>query len=136
MIQPIMRDEAFLRLPSRQAGLMDVSIADDLMDTLKAHRAFCVGMAANMIGKNVRIIAFQNGENYMEMFNPRLIAASGEFQAQEGCLSLTGTRPARRFRVVQVEYQTRGFQTRRLTFSGWTAQIVQHEIDHLNGIII
>ena len=136
MIRPITRDEALLRVPSRAAGVFDVPTADDLMDTLRANVAFCVGMAANMIGVPVAIIAFRNGNAYTEMFNPRIVARQEPYDAVEGCLSLAGERPARRFRRITVEWQTRSFEPKRAAFAGYTAQIIQHEIDHISGILI
>ena len=111
MVKQIMRDEAFLRVPSRKAGVFDVPTADDLTDTLKANAAFCVGMAANMIGVSVAIIAFRNGNAYAEMFNPKIVSAQEPYNAVEGCLSLPGERPAKRFRKITVEWQTRSFES-------------------------
>ena len=136
MVRPVVSDVEILKKPSVEASIMDVSVADDLMDTLNANSGKCVGMAANMIGENVRIIAVIDEGRMMEMFNPRITAQSGVFDALEGCLSLAGFRRTKRYRSITVEWQTRGFQTKRAAFSGWTAQIIQHEIDHLNGILI
>ena len=136
MIRPIMRNELVLQQPSTAATEADLPIAQDLLDTLAAHRHSCVGMAANMIGVNKRIIAFDNEGTYMVMFNPQIVKQSGGYEAEEGCLSLTGTRKTRRWQSIKVQYQNEKFQTRLKTFAGWTAQIIQHEIDHCNGIII
>ena len=111
-------------------------MAADLLDTLAHHKAGCVGMAANMIGVNKRIIAFDNEGTYMVMFNPEIVKQSGPYAAEEGCLSLPGTRPARRWRTIKVRWQNQQFQVRLKTFTGWTAQIIQHEIDHCEGILI
>ncbi|MBR0367066.1 MAG: peptide deformylase [Clostridia bacterium] len=136
MIRDIVRDQFFLRLPSRPAAAADVPVADDLMDTLRAHADCCVGMAANMIGESVRIIAFSDNVRYVEMFNPTIVKKDGPFDCEEGCLSLDGTRPARRYKTIKVQWQTRDMKPRTKTFAGFTAQIIQHEIDHLSGIII
>ena len=110
--------------------------AQDLLDTLTAHKDSCVGMAANMIGVCKRIIAFDNGGTYMVMFNPEIVKQSEPYQAEEGCLSLTGTRPARRWKSIKVRWQNEKLQERIKTFTGWTAEIIQHEIDHCEGILI
>lgn len=136
MVRDIMKDETFLAQKAEPATLADLPVADDLLDTLAAHRDGCVGMAANMIGVNKRIIAFEHEGGYMVMFNPEIIKRSGPYQAEEGCLSLTGTRKARRWTSIKVQYQNEKFQVRFKTFTGWTAQIIQHEIDHCEGIII
>ena len=114
----------------------DLPVARDLLDTLAAHREGCVGMAANMIGVNKCIIAFDNEGKYMVMFNPEIIKKSGSYEAEEGCLSLTGIRKAKRWQSIKVQYQNEQFQTRFKTFTGWTAQIIQHEIDHCEGVLI
>ena len=136
MVRPIMKDPIFLGRKSRPATAEDLSIVLDLLDTLAAHRDGCVGMAANMIGQAVRIIAFDNGGSYMAMLNPEIIKASGLYEAEEGCLSLSGIRKTKRYRSIKVRYQNEQMQTRLKTFTGWTAQIIQHEIDHCNGILI
>ena len=136
MIRDICKDPLFLSLKSEPAGPGDLDTARDLLETLEAHREGCVGMAANMIGVNKRIIAFDNGGGYMVMFNPEIIKKSGPYDTEEGCLSLTGTRPARRWKSIKVRWQNEKFQERLKTFTGWTAQIIQHEIDHCEGIII
>ena len=136
MIREICREEAFLAQPSQTADAGDLEAARDLLDTLAAHRDGCVGMAANMIGVAKRIIAFEDGDGYTLMFNPQIIRAAGPYQAEEGCLSLTGRRKTERFQTVKVQWQNEKFQTRLKTFTGWTAEIIQHEIDHCNGILI
>ena len=136
MIRPIMRDEAFLAIPSLEAGPGDKATGLDLLETLIAHKDGCVGMAANMIGVAKRIIAFDNEGTYMVMFNPEIVKASGKYEAEEGCLSLAGQRKAVRYRSIKVQYQNDAFQVRLKTFTGYTAQIIQHEIDHCNGILI
>ena len=136
MVRDICKDQFFLAQKAAPATLDDLAVAQDLLDTLAAHREGCVGMAANMIGVNKRIIAFDNEGTYMVMFNPQIVKQSGGYEAEEGCLSLTGTRKTRRWQSIKVQYQNEKFQTRLKTFTGWTAQIIQHEIDHCNGIII
>lgn len=136
MIREIMRDTAFLAQKAEPATLADLSVAQDLLDTLAAHKDSCVGIAANMIGVNKRIIAFDHEGSYMVMFNPEIVKRSEPYEADEGCLSLTGTRKTKRWKSIKVQYQNESFQTRFKTFTGWTAQIIQHEIDHCEGIII
>lgn len=136
MIREIMRDEAFLSQPSEPAALQDLPIAADLLDTLTAHKDGCVGMAANMIGERKRVIVFDCEGKYMTMFNPEIIRKSDAYTAEEGCLSLSGVRRTTRWRSIKVRYQNEAFQERFKTFRGWTAQIIQHEIDHCNGILI
>ena len=136
MVREIMQDEAFLSQKAEPATLEDLAVAQDLLDTLTAHKDGCVGMAANMIGVCKRIIVFDNEGKYMVMFNPEIIKKSGPYEAEEGCLSLTGTRKARRWQSIKVQYQNERFQTRFKTFTGWTAQIIQHEIDHCEGVLI
>ena len=136
MVRPIVHDPLFLAQKSLPAAPEDAAVAQDLLDTLTAHADGCVGMAANMIGVSKRIIAFDNEGTYMVMFNPEIIRKSGPYQAEEGCLSLTGTRPARRWKSIKVRWQNEKFQERIKTFTGWTAQIIQHEIDHCEGVII
>lgn len=136
MIREICKDEAFLAQQAEPATLQDLSVAQDLLETLEAHKDGCVGMAANMIGINKRIIAFDNEGTYMVMFNPRIVKQSGPYQAEEGCLSLSGIRKTRRWNSIKVEYQNKAFQVRLKTFTGWTAEIIQHEIDHCDGILI
>ncbi len=136
MIQQIMRDEVFLAQKAVPATQADLPVAQDLLDTLTAHKDGCVGMAANMIGVNKRIIAFDNEGSYMVLFNPQIIKRAGPYEAEEGCLSLAGTRKAKRWNSIKVQYQNEQFQTRFKTFTGWPAQIIQHEVDHCEGILI
>lgn len=136
MIRDIVRDQFFLRIPSRPATASDAPVADDLLDTLRANADRCVGIAANMIGESVRIIVFSDNAHCMEMFNPVIVKKDGPFDCEEGCLSLDGTRPVRRYKTVRVQWQTRDMKPRFKTFTDFTAQIIQHEVDHLFGIII
>ena len=136
MIREICRDETFLAQKAAPATADDLATAQDLLDTLIAHKDGCVGMAANMIGVCKRIIAFDNEGTYMVMFNPVIVRQSGPYEAQEGCLSLTGVRKTKRFQTIKVQWQNEKFQTRLKTFTGWTAEIIQHEIDHCEGILI
>ena len=136
MIRDICKDELFLARKAAPALPEDLPIAQDLLETLIAHKDGCVGMAANMIGVNKRIIAFDNEGEYMLMFNPEIIKKSGPYEAEEGCLSLTGTRRTRRWKSIKVRWQNERFQERIKTFTGWTAEIIQHEIDHCEGIVI
>ncbi len=135
-VKPIMRDVLFLSQKAKPATSLDQQVARDLLDTLKAHEAGCVGMAANMIGVNKAIIAVSLGPVSIAMFNPRITKRSGAYQTEEGCLSLTGTRPCTRYQEIVVEYRDERFQPQRQRFTGWTAQIIQHEVDHLAGILI
>ena len=136
MIREICRDETFLAQKAAPATADDLATAQDLLDTLTAHKGGCVGMAANMIGVCKRIIAFDNEGTYMVMFNPVIVRQSGPYEAQEGCLSLSGVRKTKRFQTIKVQWQNEQFQTRLKTFTGWTAEIIQHEIDHCEGILI
>ena len=136
MVREICRDEAFLSQRAEPATKDDLGTAQDLLDTLLAHKEGCVGMAANMIGVNKRIIAFDNDGAYLVMLNPVIIRQSEPYEAEEGCLSLTGTRKTKRFRSIKVQWQNEMLQTRLKTFTGWTAEIIQHEIDHCEGILI
>lgn len=136
MIKEIMRDESFLSQKAALATPEDLPVAQDLLDTLEAHKERCVGMAANMIGVNKRIIVFDNEGTYMVMFNPEIVKQSSPYKTEEGCLSLDGTRPTKRWQSIKVRYQNEKFQERFKTFTGWTAQIIQHEVDHCEGIII
>lgn len=136
VVREIMRDEAFLSQKAELATLEDLPVAQDLLDTLTAHKDGCVGMAANMIGVCKRIIVFDNDGTYMVMLNPEVIKKSGPYEAEEGCLSHTGIRKTKRWQSIKVQYQNEQFQTRFKTFTGWTAQIIQHEIDHCEGILI
>ncbi len=136
MVKPIMKDRFFLAYPSAPATVKDRQTAQDLLDTLIANREGCVGMAANMIGVAKRIIVFDNGGEYLTMFNPEIVKYSDPYEAEEGCLSLPGTRKATRYRNIKVCYQNEQFQTRMKSFSDFPAQIIQHEIDHCNGVLI
>lgn len=136
MIRDICKDETFLAQKAEPATSDDIQVAADLLETLQHHKDGCVGMAANMIGVNKRIIAFDNDGTYMVMFNPEIIKKAEPYDAEEVCLSLAGTRPAKRWRSIKVRWQNEKFQERVKTFTGWTAQIIQHEIDHCEGIII
>lgn len=136
MVREIMKEVGFLSQKSKPATKDDLSTAGDLLETLEAHKESCVGMAANMIGVHKCIIAFDNDGKYMVMFNPEIIKKSQSFETEEGCLSLIGMRKVKRWRSIKVQYQNSDFQSRYKTFTGWTAQIIQHEIDHCEGIII
>ena len=137
MVRELMHDPIFLARKSAEATPEDLDTARDLLDTLNAHRDGCVGMAANMIGVCRRIIVFDDGGKLTLMLNPEIIKASGEYETQEGCLSLLGgPRKTKRFHKIKVRYRTEQFQVRMKTFEGFTAQIIQHEIDHCNGILI
>ena len=137
MVRELMHDPIFLARKSLPATAADLDTARDLLDTLIAHKDGCVGMAANMIGVCKNIIVFDNEGSYMTMLNPEILKAEGEYEAEEGCLSLLGgPRKCRRFRKIKVRYQTLDMQTRIKTFAGWPAQIIQHEVDHCNGILI
>ena len=137
MVKELMHDPIFLARRSEPATREDLAVAQDLLDTLTAHKEGCVGMAANMIGVTRRIIVFDNEGTYMTMLNPEILKAEGEYETEEGCLSLLGgPRKTKRYMKIKVRYQNLQFQTRLKTFTGWTAQIIQHEIDHCNGILI
>ena len=136
MIRSIIKDPVFLSQSSARATAADRAIADDLRDTLFAHRDACVGMAANMIGEHKRVIIFLDGNTPTVMFNPEIVSADGEFETEEGCLSLTGTRHTKRCSRIRVRFQDERFVRRTREYEGWTAQIIQHEIDHCNGVLI
>lgn len=137
MVREIVHDPVLLGARSEPATKEDLQIARDLLDTLTANKEHCVGMAANMIGVRKRIIVFDNEGSYMTMLNPEIIKTSGLYDTREGCLSLLGDpRPCKRYRTIKVRWQNEQLQERIKTFSGWTAQIIQHEIDHCNGILI
>ena len=137
MVQELIHAPLLLARKSTPATAEDLPIARDLLDTLAFHRDSCVGMAANMIGQTKCIIVFDCDGKLMTMLNPEIIRASGEYESEEGCLSLLGgPRKTKRFQKIKVRYQTEAFQTRLKTFTGWTAQIIQHEVDHCNGILI
>lgn len=136
MIKEIVRDPIFLQIKSESALEADLQTARDLLDTLEAHKDGCVGMAANMIGVSKRIIAFDDNGKYSVMLNPEIVKSSGVYEAEEGCLSLSGTRRTKRFRSIKVSYFNEKMLPRVKTYTGFTAQIIQHEIDHCNGILI
>lgn len=137
MVKEVIHDPIFLGIKSEVATKEDLQVAQDLLDTLIANKEGCVGMAANMIGVRKRIIVFDNEGTYMTMFNPEIIKKSGAYDTEEGCLSLLGGhRPCKRYKSIKVQWQTTEFQIRIKTFTGWSAQIIQHEIDHCNGILI
>ena len=136
MIQSIMHDPLFLAQKSAPATPEDVPVARDLLETLTAHADGCVGMAANMIGVRRRIIIFDDNGTPTVMLNPVILRRTEPYTAEEGCLSLTGKRTARRWRSIKVQWQNERLQTRVRTFTGWTAQIIQHEIDHCDGVLI
>jgi len=137
MVKELMHDPIFLGGKSEVATIEDLQTAQDLLDTLTAYKDSCVGMAANMIGVKKRIIAFDNEGKYMVMFNPEIIKKSGPYETEESCLSLLGgPRKCKRYKSIKVQWQTEKFETRIKTFTGWTAQIIQHEIDHCNGVLI
>ena len=137
MIKEVIHDPILLGAKSAPATKEDLQVAQDLLDTLTANKDACVGMAANMIGVHKRIIVFDNAGTYMTMFNPQILKASGAYDTEEGCLSLLGgPRKCRRYETIKVQWQNQQFQTRIKTFTGWTAQIIQHEIDHCNGVLI
>lgn len=137
MVKEVVHDPILLAGKSEPATAEDLQVAQDLLDTLAANKDACVGMAANMIGVRKRIIVFDNEGAYMTMLNPEIIKLSGAYNAEEGCLSLLGgPRKCKRYQMIKVRWQNEKFQTRIKTFTGWTAQIIQHEIDHCNGILI
>ena len=136
MVRQIMKEIFFLNQKSEPATKADMQVVVDLLDTLKANEAACVGMAANMIGVKKRIIAVNMGVMNVPMINPVIVKKSGAYETEEGCLSLTGSRPATRYQEIEVEYLDAGWNRKRQKFSGWIAQIIQHECDHLEGIII
>ena len=136
MVREICRDTFFLAQKAAPAAANDLGAAQDLLDTLAAHRDGCVGMAANMIGVNKRIIAVDCDGAYLLMLNPVILKQSGAYEAEESCLSLAGTRKTKRYRSIKVQWQNEKLQTRIRTFTGWTAEIIQHEIDHCEGVLI
>ena len=136
MIKPIMRDMMFLSQPSVPATKADQQVVTDLLDTLNAHLDGCVGMAANMIGVQKRIIAVRMGFVSVVMMNPDIVAKTGPYETEEGCLSLIGVRKCTRYREIEVSYLDSSFLPRRQKYTGWIAQIIQHEVDHCNGVII
>ena len=136
MVQPIMHDPLFLAQPSAPATPADRQVAIDLVDTLRAHEDGCVGMAANMIGVHKRIIVINAGFMPMVLINPIITGKSGPYQAEEGCLSLAGVRKTTRYQEIDVAFLDMDFKPRQQHFSGWAAQIIQHEVDHCDGILI
>ena len=137
MVKELMHDPIFLSMRSEPATPEDLQVAEDLLETLAAHKEKCVGIAANMIGVCKRIIVVDNEGTYLTMFNPEIIKKSGLYDAEESCLSLLGgPRPCKRYQSIKVQWQTADFKPRIKTFQGWTAQIIQHEIDHCDGILI
>lgn len=136
MVKLITRDILFLGQKSEPATIADAGVIQDLMDTLKANSAHCVGMAANMIGVKKRIIAVNMGMIQVAMINPVIVRKQGPYETEEGCLSLDGIRKTRRYQEIEVEYLDQRFQKQKQKYSGWIAQIIQHEIDHCDGIII
>ncbi len=136
MIRPIVKSPVLLAMPSVDAALADANVGQDLVDTLAAHKDECVGMAGNMIGVNKRIIVADDKGKTLLMYNPEIIEASGEYRTEEGCLSLKGVRPCTRYKRIKVSYLDASFAPRTKSFTGFTAQIIQHEIDHCNGVVI
>lgn len=137
MVKELIHDPILLAAKSTDATADDLNTAEDLLDTLKAHSETCVGMAANMIGERKRIICFTDGKEYVTMFNPEIIKKTEPFETEEGCLSLIGgPRKCKRYRKIKVRFQNARLETRLRTYTGFTAQIIQHEVDHCNGILI
>ena len=137
MVKDLIHDPILLAAKSTDATADDLNTAEDLLDTLKAHSKTCVGMAANMIGERKRIICFTDGKEYVTMFNPEIIKKTEPFETEEGCLSLVGgPRKCKRYRKIKVRFQNARLETRLKTYTGFTAQIIQHEVDHCNGILI
>ena len=136
MIKQIIHDPIFLARRSLAATAEDVSVADDMLETLRANADKCVGLAANMIGVSKCIIVFDDNGTYAEMFNPEILGGREIYETAEGCLSLDGARKTKRYKAIKVKWQNRQMQTRIKTYTGWTAEIIQHEIDHCNGILI
>lgn len=137
MVRELMHDPLFLGRKSRAATKEDLAIGRDLMETLVAHKETCVGMAGNMIGETVAVIAFFEGDSPVVMYNPEILKAEGAYETEEGCLSLLGgPRKCRRYQKIKVRWDNENFQKRVKTFIGWTAQIIQHEADHCNGVLI
>ena len=136
MVKEIVKDEAFLSQKSAPATPEDIQIGEDLRDTLKANEERCVGLAANMIGELKNIIVVSDEGKFIVMYNPKIVRSADKYNAEEGCLSLEGTRKTKRFRTVMVKYQDADFKVKIRNFSGFTAQIIQHEVDHCNGVII
>ena len=137
MVKELMHDPLFLARKARTATKEDLTVGQDLLETLLAHRATCVGMAGNMIGETVAVIAFFDGDSPVVMYNPEILKAEGEYETEEGCLSLLGgPRKCKRYQKIKVRWDNEQFRKRIKTFTGWTAQIIQHEVDHCNGVLI
>ena len=137
MVRELIHDPIRLAAKSAEATVEDTGIASDLLDTLRAHSETCVGMAANMIGERKRIICYTDGKEYVTMFNPEIVKKTEPFETEEGCLSLIGVlRKCKRYKKLKIKYQTEKFEIRLKTYTGFTAQIIQHEIDHCNGVLI
>ena len=136
MIREIVKDTFFLSQKSEPATRQDQPVIQDLLDTVRANADRCVGMAANMIGVRKNIIAVNMGFMNVAMFNPKIVKRSGKYETEEGCLSLTGVRKCTRYQEIEVEYQDMNFKKQRQKYTGWTAQIIQHEVDHCHGIVI
>ena len=137
MVKELIHDPLFLARKARTATKEDLPVGQDLLETLLAHRATCVGMAGNMIGETVAVIAFFDGDSPVVMYNPEILKAEGEYDTEEGCLSLLGgPRKCKRYQKIKVRWDNEQFQKRIKTFTGWTAQIIQHEVDHCNGVLI
>ena len=137
MVRELMHDPLFLGRKSRAATREDLSVGQDLLETLIAHKATCVGMAGNMIGQSVAVIAFFDGDKPMVMYNPEILKTEGAYDTEEGCLSLLGgPRKCTRYQKIKVRWDNENFQKRVKTFTGWTAQIIQHEVDHCMGVLI
>lgn len=136
MIRPILKDETFLRQKSVSATRDDIAVIDDLVDTLRVNLEYCVGMAANMIGVKKRILVFSIGDSIFPMVNPVILKKEKRYETEESCLSLTGFRKTARYEIIEVEYLDRDFKKHKEIFTGFTAQIIQHEVDHFEGIII
>ena len=136
MIKPIVRDVLFLSRPSRPANVEDQNVIQDLKDTLRANEERCVGMAANMIGVPVQILICAIGTMQMILINPEIVKKEGAYQTEEGCLSLEGVRPVRRYQTIRVKYLDESFQAQERVFAGFPAQIIQHEMDHFTGKLI
>ena len=136
MVKQIVRDTFFLRQPSEEAVPGDIATGQDLQDTLRANQEHCVGMAANMIGVRKRIIIVNMGPVNLVMYNPKILRKEGPFETEEGCLSLSGARKTTRYKSIELEYLDQSWSRHKQRFIGWTAQIIQHEMDHLNGVLI
>ncbi len=137
MVRELVHEPLFLGIKSKAATKQDAAVAQDLLETLTAHRETCVGMAANMIGKAVSVIAFNDNGRYTVMYNPEIISKAAPYETEEGCLSLLGEpRKTTRYKTIRVKFQDGSFQWKTKSYSGFTAQIIQHEIDHCNGVLI